>query len=546
MSDSDAGSGEPVRPNSKRENASARGSTDPTAGPASVDRVAAVLRQLLGGSPAGHLEAAVADALGTRRFLDDLAELYGIGPERVAAVLADAGFRPKAAGDGETASDDSGWVCCATVREGPGFRISAAGPGFDGAFADPGGLAGALDIEWEEASARIAAPDPFLSFYRVGVSSYLEHYKSEISPKIHEFVKRRFGADGPRHLVTGGIGANEQFWHFPQRWYGRQSNQIEWIIADNPKDLRRLPRGATAENTLLLEASRSGKTQEIVKLDEFLDPAVPRIVLANTGPLRELAERTDALIVEIPERIPGRFSKNLSPVVLAPLDILELPFERYWHLIAECIDAWDLLDTSSPPVALARYLRAAQLLHGANHVYLGSNDDRLLASCDEFVQFWNEGVNKGSDYSMSRYFGLPRDSHLNIEGILANHSTKAGIFVLRRGDGRQGADDRLDDHTLIVPIRPVDPAHAGLTIDDVDYALARANAEHFGTRMPTVTIEIDEPDLMTSAVLSQLWTDTAYVYSAMIGVNPGSNPEVRQVRDRAQGLLADVATARRP
>ena len=81
---------------------------------------------------------------------------------------------------------------------------------------------------------------------------------------------------------------------------------------------------------------------------------------------------------------------------------------------------------------------------------------------------------------------------------------------------------------------------------DVDYALARANAEHFGSKMPTVIIEVDDTDLLTSAVLSQLWTDAVFLYSAMIGVNPGSNPEVRQVRDRSEALLADFASRREP
>ena len=81
----------------------------------------------------------------------------------------------------------------------------------------------------------------------------------------------------------------------------------------------------------------------------------------------------------------------------------------------------------------------------------------------------------------------------------------------------------------------------GLSIADVDYSLARANAEHFGSRMPTVVIEVDEPDMLCSASLSQLWTDTVYVYSKMIGVNPGSNPEVREVRDRSENLLSSFA-----
>jgi hypothetical protein len=72
----------------------------------------------------------------------------------------------------------------------------------------------------------------------------------------------------------------------------------------------------------------------------------------------------------------------------------------------------------------------------------------------------------------------------------------------------------------------------------VDYILARANADHFGTKMPTITITVEDVDLLLSATLSQLWADTVYCYSLMVGVNPGSNPEVRYVRDRADTLLS--------
>jgi hypothetical protein len=246
------------------------------------------------------------------------------------------------------------------------------------------------------------------------------------------------------------------------------------------------------------------------------------------------------LVCSTLDEIPGRFGKNLTPMLMAPLDLLGLPIREYWKTIDNCIRAWDLTSPASPPVALARYLRAAQLVRGANHIYFGTNDDALLGSADEFIQFWNEGVNKqGNDLSASRYFGLPRDSHLNIEGLLGNHTSKAAIFLLRRNS------DALFHHALRQASPEFcNPAHRGLSIADVDYALAKANAEHFGTLTPTITIEIDQPSLMDSAVLSQLWTYTVYCYSLLVGVNPGSNPEVRHVRDRSDTLLADFSKSK--
>ena len=75
----------------------------------------------------------------------------------------------------------------------------------------------------------------------------------------------------------------------------------------------------------------------------------------------------------------------------AELHLIDEVHAEYGHM-----NQWELRDPSSPPVALARYLRAAQLLHGANHLYVGCNDEILLASCDELVQFWNDPSGLGA------------------------------------------------------------------------------------------------------------------------------------------------------
>jgi len=481
------------------------------------------------------------DALGTARFIDDLSELLRLPKGDVGEVLGGLGVavaRPSVSRSIETAGSASWAASPGGLRDTFDLRMEAFFPGFAEPFAVSHEVESKLNQEWDRLVSKVRGGDPFLSYYREGVAQYVAEYRAKVAPRIGRFVVEKFGESGPKYVVTVGIGANEQFWHYPQRWYEiNRAGGPAWLICDNPKDIARLPRDASSRNTLFLEFSRSGKTQEIVKVHEFLPPDAFHVVFANEGPLHELAKdagESRCLVCETDTRIPGRFGKNLTPMLLAPLDLLHLPIDEYWAHIDGCIRAWDLADPASPPAALARYLRAAQLVHGSNHIYLGTNDDVLLGSADEFVQFWNEGVNKqGNDYSVSRYFGLPRDSHLNIEGILGNCGTKTSLFLLRRDS------DELFQH----PLRNSSPsfynkAHAGLTIADVDYALARANVDHFGTIMPTVSIEVDRATLPASAVLSQLWTDTVYCYAVMIGVNPGSNPEVRNVRDRSDSLLA--------
>ena len=98
-----------------------------------------------------------------------------------------------------------------------------------------------------------------------------------------------------------------------------------------------------------------------------------------------------------------------SPVRIMHVAGMDVP--NYWKVIQTACDHMSLSDALSLPVMLAQYFRVQQLRRGVNHIYLGTNDELLRYSADEFCQFWNEGVNRdGNDITMSRYLGLPRDS----------------------------------------------------------------------------------------------------------------------------------------
>ncbi|MCZ6816327.1 MAG: hypothetical protein O7F76_06450, partial [Planctomycetota bacterium] len=87
--------------------------------------------------------------------------------------------------------------------------------------------------------------------------------------------------------------------------------------------------------------------------------------------------------------------------------------------------------------------------------------------------------------------------------------------------------------------------HRGLTPGETDLILAMANVKRCSEKMPTILVTVDNVDLTASAVLGQLWADTTLVYSRMIGVDPGSNPEVKAVRTRATEWLANKEMALR-
>ena len=349
---------------------------------------------------------------------------------------------------------------------------------------------------------------------------------------------KAFGND-IQDMITTGIGANEQFTHFVSEYNNRQSDKkLTWLIINSPKNLAKLPCDATVENTLFLEFSRSSMTEETVKLHEYTDKNAKRIVFSNAGPLKEIAERDGNLVLRLPDNISGRYGRNKTPILLAPMYIAKLDCDGYWNDIDKAIRKWNLADRTSLPFVIAEFILTQQQKSGRNFIYLGCNDEDMRLMADKLIQFWNEGVNKGgNDLMMSRFFGLPRDSHMNVEGILGNKDTKMGVFFLRT-DMRNRVNHPLVNNL----IAPMNKKHEGLLLGDEEVILAMANYARFSELMPALLIEIPgEPTLRHSAIIGQLFADVTYVYSRMMGIDPGSNPEVKFVRERAAGLLSEVA-----
>ena len=126
---------------------------------------------------------------------------------------------------------------------------------------------------------------------------------------------------------------------------------------------------------------------------------------------------------------------------------------------------------------------------------------------------------------------------MNLEGVLGNRQTKLGLFLLRddmRGEVR---------HPLVRDaVDAADPAHMGLHLGDEEVILSLANYRRFCEVMPTILIRIcGALRLEHSAVLGQLFSDVTFVYSRLMGIDPGSNPEVKFVRERSGELLSAFA-----
>ncbi|MFH1420216.1 MAG: hypothetical protein ABII12_18235 [Planctomycetota bacterium] len=488
-----------------------------------------------------RLEDALSNALDPQKLIDNYAEAWRVSPDDARLVLEGHGFggvlaRLRATvatvGQDEVQGEPLSAVRVMKIADG---RISARAmsPALDERPTAPRAVLEAVS-KGIGAFLPGADDDALGVLYRREPAAYAAKFLAEDAPKIDAYIGEHFGAAGPRYLVNSGIGANEQFNYFVSALANaRPDRRVTWLLANSPKELACLPADATVENTLFMEFSRSGITEETVKLHELSPRGARRVVFANTGSLQALGRRDGNLVLELPSEVSGRYGRNKTPILMAPMHVAGLGVGSYWETIETACATMGLGDQASAPVVLAQYIRLQQLRRGINHIYLGTNDSLLRYSADELCQYWNEGVNRdGNDMTMSRYLGLPRDSHMNLEAMLGTSEHKMAIFLLRTsGVGSHGLlTERAD---------PINAAHAGLSAGDVDLVLAAANVKRCSEKMPTVVICVDRPDLRASAWLGQLWADTTLVYARLIGVDPGSNPEVKAVRTRAAEWLAD-------
>ncbi len=493
-----------------------------------------------------QISGALKTSLNTADLVNALAEVFRLSPGEVEAALSELGLGEQIARQrmqtGESGALEPQALCRNAVSS-PFPELFSLHVSPDPAGAElPAGLAASLR-ELSEQVASGAAEDPFLRLYRQGVGEYRASFMKETAPLIRREIEKGFPGGRLRYLVTTGIGANEQFCHYAAALNNADPDRaLTWLVIHSPLQLRQLPEDAGLGNTLFMEFSRSSVTEETIKLHEYTDRALRRIVFSNGGNLKKLAERDGNLVLPIPDRVSGRFGRNKTPILLAPMLVCGMDTEAYWGRIGEAIRAFDLSDPDSLPHVLARFILAFQKARGTDFIYLGCNDDTLGLLADEFIQFWNEGVNKnGNDLLTSRFFGLPRDSHMNLEGVLGNKQTKLGLFLLRddlRGEIR---------HPLVrEEIDPANESHAGLCLGDEEAILSLANYRRFAEVMPSLLLQVRGALSMDhSAVLGELFSDVTFVYSRLTGIDPGSNPEVKFVRERSGELLGRFAEALR-
>ena len=492
---------------------------------------------------------ALKTAISAETLVNNLAEVFRLSSKDIEKDLSDFGmsdliqlYKMKTVSEGTGSPEDSAqlFLCGDEKALNPFSDLFSAH--FSAGVSSPISIDAAFKESLEKLFVEVSAKfpsDPFVELYRNDVMTYFNSFMSNDAPQIESEIKKLFPGSYPQYMITTGIGANEQFTHFATSINNSDPDRrLQWIVINSPRDLALLPEDATVENTLFLEFSRSSLTEETVKIHEYTPRNAKRIVFSNSGPLFELGLRDGNLTLSLPDQVSGRYGRNKTPILLAPMFIAGMDVGQFWQDIDKSVKKFDISDHNSLPFAMAKFILIWQKLQNKNFIYLGCNDKQLSLLGDQFIQFWNEGVNKGgNDFLISSFFGLPRDSHMNIEGVLGNQQTKMGIFLLKTNMRS------VKRHPMVSEIiDPISPAHEGLHFGDEEVILAVANHRRFSEVMPTILIEVaGEASLKTSAVLGQLFADVTFIYSRLVGIDPGSNPEVKFVRERSASMLADVA-----
>ncbi|MBU2266215.1 MAG: UTP--glucose-1-phosphate uridylyltransferase, partial [Candidatus Omnitrophica bacterium] len=340
-----------------------------------------------------------------------------------------------------------------------------------------------------------------------------------------QFVLKQFSQQGKtlKYILSSGIGANEMFSHLMAALHKAFSTSaIQWIVLDSPGQLRQIPADASDDNTLVIEFSRSGETQETLKILELTQNRFSkRLVYANKGPLKELALKLQqqgkpVVIRSLESRIGGRLMRRLTPMTYGPMYLAGMDTKAY----AGYTDSYDQaldpkLKEKSLAVALARMFFILVVLGKRSEAALIYNQPQILEhSLTEIRQFIMEGANKKSQYPLIAHMNaLPRDSEVLKEGVLPQSQNQIAFSVTTKAGE--------------------------------NYASVYEDVEKTKQAIPGVYIETEKITPQIAAGLSSLYEDFIVHYTALTGQDPNSNPQVKAVRENTAANLAKLAKEKR-
>jgi len=395
--------------------------------------------------------------------------------------------------------------------------------------------------------------------YKGDVVAYYDRFRTTEAAAYEEFITTNYanGRDDIKYLISSGIGANEMYSHALAAYHNTfDGRKTEWIVINNPSDLRALPADANADNTVFMEYSRSGDTQETVKILQFSHERFPkRIVYSNKGPLRKaaeaLAEREGyaILVREMAQNIGGRLMRRVTPLAFGPMYLAGMDTETYAAHSNQFAKELDFKrGRKSLAIGLARLLFVSIVLGDRHDLALMYNNPKFLShSAREIRQLWLEGANKKEAYKLILgMHELPRGAHESIEAVLAQHQSMIAFGIISRHSGFDEDNIKLRQEDLVGVDADDAQQHAGLTLDEIAEVFSASTLRTCQKVMPVIGITLDKPDLVVNAALSTLFEDLAVAYCDITGQDPNSNQEVKAVREGIAIALQEKVAAMQP
>lgn len=351
---------------------------------------------------------------------------------------------------------------------------------------------------------------------------------TDIINQIKTFFKG-IDLDKIKYLFSSGIGANEMYSHqlaaAVNAYFASREIKFKWIVVNNPDHLKKIPKNANNNNTIVFEMSRSGKTKETIDFfNATKDRFKKRIVVANEEGLnkaaRTFSEKSDTHVLIIdntPGDIGGRQMNRKTLMVYAPLFIaLASGFgevhksEEYLRTYCQALlDANNKLayknESNSAAIRLAEFLFRHR--ESGRNKFSVIYDNSLRGVAKELFQLMNEGANKGDNVNILDFYSLTDDK--KIYNTVFNNAADSQLSILLFNTNSKNSDKVLSTIKSLkqkrIPIIVIP-----VNLDDDEYL---------------------SNNLKTLARTSALFQDMVVYFTYITNQDANSNPAVKFVRE---------------
>ena len=296
------------------------------------------------------------------------------------------------------------------------------------------------------------------------------------------------------------------------------------LIDSNEPDYLKFARDtADKSKTLVLASSRSGETaSQIEAFLYFLDFPHKLVLTGKTGALREISERENIELVDLPDNISGRFASftemGMLPALIFGFDARGIASGLANRKEIE-LSAWDL--------ACGLWELEQQ---GIIDVLIPTHSIRLYRFGQLVQQLMHESLGKkGLGFTV-----------LPVTSPESQHHTNQRVFDGRKNMAVIYVKTVSEDLTLSVPANLRDIKLRGRTLADFDLVnLSKSfEAEYLGTQkildnlaVPNITIEVGKVSPQTVGEYIFFWQMMAVYGAAVRGLSPYDQPAVEASKD---------------